>query len=492
MAAVSHRIGAASVLLAVALAGCAGAPVTVSPPPAGTWDFGAGRDVTDGNSAPVEDGYYPDRGEPYLDTLHYGLDLAWTPSARRLSGTALITFRLTRTTPRIQLDLSDALKVDRATLNGKVVAAARDGAHHLSIDGAGVPTDVQHVLRVTYSGTPRTVPAPSQRPDQGSGLGLEVGEGNTLRTMQEPFGAHTWYPVNDQPSDKAVYDARLTAHEGQQGVFNGVLTQSRKAGSTTVSTFRLDKPAASYLTTLAYGNYRLERARLADGRPAFYWSSPAVASPMILAAVRQTPRMITWLQGLLGPYPFASVGTVVVPGESAMETQTMVTLGAQNRWDPDSLDATLVHEYAHQWLGDDVTPRSWEDLWLNEGMTTYVQTRYTVSRGLHSWPEAVADLTREDGRARTEAGPPGAYRKDMFASGTVYVCGALMMARLDDAYGERVRTGLRTWASSSRTGTVTREDFIRHFSAAVGVDLRPWVTNWLASPTTPTQAPPAA
>lgn len=487
-----HRRHAAGVLLAVALAGCASAPVTVTPPTGDAWDFGAGRDVTAGTSSPVEDPYYPGRGEPYLDTLHYGLDLEWTPSTRRLSGTALITFRLTRATPRIQLDLSDALTVSRATVDGKAVTTTRDSNHHLIVDGAGVSTGTLHILRVSYAGTPRTVPAPSQRSDQGGGLGLEVGEGNTLRTMQEPFGAHTWYPVNDQPSDKAVYDARLTAHEGQQGVFNGVLTQTRKQGSTTVSTFRLDKPAASYLTTLAYGNYRLERARLADGRPALYWWSPSVASPMIMNSVRRTPQMITWLQGLLGPYPFASVGTVVVPGESAMETQTMVTLGSENRWDPDSLDATMVHEYAHQWLGDAVTPRGWDDLWLSEGMTTYVQTRYTVSRGWQTWSNAVRDLTQDDGQLRREAGPPGAYRTDMFAASNVYVCGALMMARLDDAYGERFRTGLRTWATSSRTGTVTRDDFIRHFSAAVGVDLRPWVTTWLSSPTTPTQAPPAA
>ncbi len=79
---------------------------------------------------------------------------------------------------------------------------------------------------------------------------------------------------------------------------------------------------------------------------------------------------MAWLEHLLGPYPFDTFGTMIVDSESGMETQTMVTLGDT----PYTVSPeVIVHELAHQWYGDQVTPNDWRDVWMNEGMAMYLQ-----------------------------------------------------------------------------------------------------------------------
>ena len=62
-------------------------------------------------SEPVEDPLYPDVGDPGVDALHYDLDLTWDPENHVLDGTELLTFRATRDSPRVQLDLAAAMDV---------------------------------------------------------------------------------------------------------------------------------------------------------------------------------------------------------------------------------------------------------------------------------------------------------------------------------------------------------------------------------------------
>src|SRR5690606_396723 len=108
-----------------------------------------------------------------------------------------------------------------------------------------------------------------------------------------------------------------------------------------------------------------------------------------------------WLEQHLGPYPFDSFGIVVVDGESGMETQTMVTLGDTEY----SLSAAVVvHEAAHQWYGDTVTPADWSDVWMNEGMAMYLQGMWEAEQAgrpvtdvLDTWATYEKQLRRTSG-----------------------------------------------------------------------------------------------
>jgi aminopeptidase N len=428
----------------------------------------------------VDDRYYPEQGEPYLDTLHYDLVLDWAAEERRLTGTVTITFEVTEPRTEVRLDLAAALEVTGATLDGEPVGTSAVG-DDLVVDTGGLAEREPHELELAYVGTPVPTEFPGSRGDLPT-LGWTTEADGSVWTMQEPYGAFTWYPVNDHPSDKAFYDATITTDGGFTSVFNGTLESSSSSADSSTSTWHLDDPAASYLVTIAIGDYVVTAAEGPGGLPLTYWTAPQ----QVPSQLEESPEMLGWLVDLLGPYPFDTAGAVVVPSTSAMETQTMVTLGDGVLQSGDYGRTVVLHEYAHQWLGDALTPDSWADLWLNEGLTMYVQLLWEDHAGLSDVGSSIAEWTRRDTRDRRTYGPPGAYAKDQFASANVYLSGAVMLHRIRQAVGDEVFfAALRTWAQEHHGSNVDRRDFVDSWSESTGVDLGPFVSEWLTAPSTP-------
>jgi aminopeptidase N len=451
-----------------------GVPGTAAASPAAPYD----RAV----STPREDPYYPAKGDPGVDALHYGLDLRWAPRSRTLTGVARITFRSPVAQSQVRLDLGDPLRVRRVTLDGRQVLFSHPGKDLVVATGE-LAADSRHVLTVSYRGRPRPVAAPTRRSDIPH-LGWTTTRRGAVWTMQEPFGAFTWYPVNDQPADKAFYDVRISAPKGMVGIFNGRLTSRRTSAGRTVTRWHLASPAASYLTTIAIGDYVRYTDRGPHRLPITYWLPRG--DQRALPELRRTPSMIRWLESKLGPYPFDRIGTVVVPSDSAMETQTLVTMGARLMADRRTFRSDLLHEYAHQWYGDTVTPESWPDLWLNESFAMYTQIRWEVSRGWATMAQWRALLTQQDQSLRDSDGPPGAYHRDDFGELCVYYCGALMLDRLRALLGDRLFDAVwRGWPQRHRDASVDRDDYIAWLNARTGRDLGPFVTRWITGPTTP-------
>ena len=73
--------------------------------------------------------------------------------------------------------------------------------------------------------------------------------------MQEPYGAYSWFAVNDQPSDKAFYDFTLRVPAPWTGIANGVMTSREEEDGQTVSEWHLDSKTSSYLVTVAFGDF---------------------------------------------------------------------------------------------------------------------------------------------------------------------------------------------------------------------------------------------
>src|SRR3712207_216752 len=156
---------------------------------------------------------------------------------------------------------------------------------------------------------------PSHRSDT-EPLGLTVTKQGGLWTMQEPFGAFTWYPANDQPSDKALYDIAVTVPAGWSAIAAG--TPAGRSGNT--FRYRSTDPMASYLQTLAVGKYRQVTAKGPRGVPLHYWYRPGT-DDKLLPSLKKSPRFLSFLEKRFGPYPFPSGGIVLVDSASGMETQ---------------------------------------------------------------------------------------------------------------------------------------------------------------------------
>jgi aminopeptidase N len=488
-----RALTAAVVAAVVALGACteAAPPPTAGPtrtPPVEAPGPAAAFGPDDGLSIPRGDPVYPNFGNPSLDVLRYELALTWTPSRRELAGTATLTIRAVSAVREIALDFSDAYAIDAATVDGARVATGRRGDN--LVVAAALAGDARALLVVRYHGTPRTVPMPSRRGDFPDGLGLRPADGGEAWTMQEPYGAFTWYPANDHPSDEAVYDVSVTVPTGWAAVAHGHLVDVRSGPPGDTYRWQATDPAAAYVATLAIGRYTRVTDTGPHGLPLTYWVRTGKDEPL-LPALRRSPALIAWLERRFGPYPFPSAGVVVVDSLSAMETQEMVTYGARltaqrNQAGLNIVEEILLHEYAHQWFGDAVTPTDWRGMWLNEGFAMYAQWLWSVDQRGESDATWVKEARTSDQRSRPVAGPPGHPHPDHFGEQNVYFGPALMLREIHRAVGDDAFFALaRDWVGQHRHRNVDRATFVRFVNRHTGRDFTALINRWLDSPTTP-------
>ena len=429
-------------------------------------------------STPVEDRVYPRVGDPGVDALHYDLDLTWAPRSRTLTGVETLVFRATADAERFQLDLGAPLEVSAVRLDGEAVGHAHLGKN--LVVRAPTTRDGRYTLVVEYAGTPRPVAAPTNRSDFSS-LGWTITPDGETWTMQEPFGAYSWYAVNDQPSDKALYDFTITAPAPMLGVANGTLESRESVGGTTVTSWHLDEPASSYLVTVAIGDFRETRDRSESGVPVTYWTPRD--RPRTVRGLRAAADELDWVEDRLGPYPFSSLGIVLVDSRSGMETQTMITLGTT---DYTTSPEVIVHEMVHQWYGNEVTPVDWRDVWMNEGMAMYLQSAWQADDTGMSLETVLGRFAPAEPLLRREAGPPADYDPATFGRGNVYYSPALMWDELRERLGEEeFWSGVRAWPEAHRNGNAGYDDITAWWSERTGEDLSSFFDAWLLGETSP-------
>ena len=332
-----------------------------------------GSGVTATSTMPgAGDSYYPALGNVGYAADHYGLALEVDPVRGSLSGTATIEAHSTADLPRFSLDLV-GLDVHAVTVDGQEAAQSRQGEKLVVVPAHPVPSGAHFTVAVTYSGTPQPIADPS-----GSRTGADkVGwhhDGDEVYVASEVSGARTWYPVNDTPRNKATYSFSLTVPAGYTAVANGTPRGATSHGSTTTFAWESTAPLASYLATLDVGRFEQVTSTGPHGLPITGYA-PADLAGAARASFARLPDIISYFEGLLGPYPFDTAGAVVVsPGfRWSLETPSHPVYGSQVlTMNPQTAAEGISHELAHQWFGDSVTLSNWSDIWLNEGFATYL------------------------------------------------------------------------------------------------------------------------
>jgi len=197
---------------------------------------------------------------------------------------------------------------------------------------------------------------------------------------------------------------------------------------------------------------------------------------------------VAYLEHLVGRYPFPTLGVLVVPSNSAMETQSMVTLG-DSRYT--LTRDVIVHEIAHQWYGDTVTPDDWSDLWMNEGMATYLaEGSWTSDHGRKSLNQILGRWASFADAMRAQYGPPADYDPDTFGEGNAYYIPALMWDTIRQRLGDDAFWRLATrWLQTHRFTSQDRDSLAAWWSQQSGQDLTPVFTAWLTGPREPTWHP---
>jgi aminopeptidase N len=460
---------AAATAVGVAATACSGggdeqspngtsAPATAAP---GGTDIGA---------ASARDPYTPGDGNGGYDVKHYGLTLNLNPSdsARALAGTAEITAAATQNLARFDLDLS-GLSVSDVKVDGAAARHQQQGDELVITPAKTVTKGAQFKVTVAYAGTPSEINDPI------------LGRYGWIRTTDgvfiacQPSGAHTWFPGNDHPSDKATFDFDLTVPKGSTAVANGEQTSSTDGGTHT--TWQVKEPMATYLATVDVGKFNVKKGTTPDGVPILVAVDPSVDTASVEEVFTRTAEITDALAKMFGPYPFSSTGAIVDNADVgfALETQTRPVFGSFG-----AEPTILAHELAHAWYGDSVSVTKWQDIWLNEGFATLAEWTWGERIGGPTVQQQYDLRYRQGGNKELWDVPPGNPGRTQMFGRSVYDRGAMTLIALRQKIGEeKFSEILRTWAKDHRDGNVTTPQFIALANQISGMNLDAFFRAWL-------------
>lgn len=434
-------------------------------------------------AAGAGDPFFPLAGNGGYDVRNYALRLDLEPRNNALDARAVISARATQDLSRFDLDLR-GLHVRGVTVDGRNATFKRSGQELVITPAAGIRQGRAFEVAVDYEGTPN----PIVDPDKSKDGWIPTDDGAFV--VNEPQGSPSWYPVNDTPRDKATFDFTITVPRGHTAMGNGLLVSRTDSGDRTTWRWRASDPTAPFLATVTTGIFETRFGTLPSGLPEYNAVDPQtrrfdskLPNPALawerLALNAPAVELYT---SLYGPYPFESVGGVV-----DWAPNVFYSLESQTRpmyWQVPS-EATVVHELAHMWFGDAVTPALWSDIWLSEGFATWSEWIWSERTGgpsaaatfdaLYATPEASdagADLWFP-----APAALPGPAQ--MFHT-PVYDRGAMTLQALRQKVGDDTFFAIvRAWYSENRDANVTTADLIALSERVSGLDLGAFFDAWL-------------
>lgn len=456
-------------------------------------------------------------GNGGYDALDYQVAIAWSPDAQQsgalLSGsidsaTTTMTARAEQPLRSFALDF-EGLEVDSVTVNGAPATFTRiedkDSITHKLVVTPTTPVTGEFTTAVTYHGVPVT-----HIDADGAAEGWSrTTDGAIL--LGQPVGMMAGYPHNNTPGDKASYTftldvpSTLAAADGSNpgpaaAVSNGELQSKTPSadGERTTWTWRQDKPMASELALVAIGRFDVIEGsiQLSDGRTIPSWSFmdsqlSAAHKTTVTNRVAQLQQITQNLEKVYGPYPGNSTGVVVdtVPREInyALETQDRSFFPSANSVGGN----TLIHELVHQWYGNNVSPSTWTDIWIAEGMATWGPTHYNSAAGFgtgtsteeyyfDSWNKTAASSAAWKIAPGVQTDSAELYGYQTYTrSGQFWE--ALKIAIGDEAFFAL----LPEWQARYAQQSVTGADLQALAEELSGRDLSAFWQDWIMAPTKP-------
>ena len=315
--------------------------------------------------------------------------------------------------------------------------------------------------------------------------------------------ARSIFPCQDTPSVRFTYEAHLRVPRNLAAVMAAAPLGAREEGETKTYSFRMPQPVPSYLFAFAVGDLRFKEL---GARTGIY------AEPEMLEAAAwefaENERKMDEAERLLGPYLWDRYDLLILPPSfpyGGMENPRLTFITPLAVLGDRSRTSLISHELAHAWTGNLVTNATWEDFWLNEGWTTYAESRITeVVEGEEQTrlQDAYAQMhMKEEMQIFGEGSdltclkvPMKGINPDEVVSSIPYTKGQLFLSSLERAVGrERFDGFIHKYIARYSFQSLSTEGFVEFLKeelpeAPEKVDIQ----EWLYRPGLPAGIPPAS
>lgn len=323
---------------------------------------------------------------------HLDLDLSVDFSGRTISGSASYDIQTTQNAEQIILDVNN-LHIDSAWIheaNGNRTPTTFQIGSSTGFMGAPLSIDITSStskITILYSTNPEAAALQWLDPIQTLGK-----KDPFLFTQGQAILTRTWIPIQDSPGIRYTYTARVQVPSGLLALMSASNPMEKSEDG--LYSFEMQQPIPAYLMALAVGN--IEFQSISD-RTGVY------AEPEMLAdaayEMADLEKMVVATESLYGPYLWDRYDLIVLPPsfpfggmENPRLTFATPTIIAGDR----SLTALVAHELAHSWSGNLVTNATWDDFWLNEGHTVYIERRIMEALYGRPYSEMLAKLGLQD------------------------------------------------------------------------------------------------
>ncbi len=419
-----------------------------------------------------------------VDVLHYVFRLTLNDDNDEIMGEAMIDARFTQTgVSDIVFDLASA-----ANGKGMTVADVRSNGAALSFKhqsdrltitlAAPSKAGARQQFTVRYRG----IPANGLRM-----LKNKFGE-RVFFSENWPNNARQWLPMVDHPYDKATSEFIITAPVKYQVVANGLLQEETDLGDgRRLTHWKQSVPIASWLNAIGVAQFSVHHDGLVKGVPHQTWvyrQEREIGPAWFETKSRQA---VEFFSEHIGPYSYEKLANVEAAGfGGGTEHASAIFYGEKSILErPDS--GLIAHEIAHQWFGNSITEKDWDDVWLSEGFATYFTL--LVSEHYEGRDAFVAGLqrSREQVFALEKQLPGAAVLHDNLSdmkkvlNRIIYQKGGWTLHMLRGQIGtDKFWEGIRDYYGRYRNGSATTEDFRRVMEEHSGKDLSWFFNQWLA------------